>query len=158
MHPNDHVNMSQSSNDTFPTAMAAAIGVERQLLPALKVMHQGLMQKTTDWHDIVKIGRTHMQDAVPLTLGQEFSGYAALLQKDMDRLQFALTDVYNLAIGGTAVGTGLNAPEGFAERACQHIANITALPFVSAHNKFEVHSHDALVALMGIKSRCSVFI
>ena len=152
VHPNDHVNMSQSSNDTFPTAMymAAAIGVERQLLPALKVMHQGLMQKTTDWHDIVKIGRTHMQDAVPLTLGQEFSGYAALLQKDMDRLQFALTDVYNLAIGGTAVGTGLNAPEGFAEKACQHIANITSLPFVSAHNKFEVQgSHDALVALMG---------
>lgn len=152
IHPNDHVNMSQSSNDTFPTAMyiAAAIAVKKTLIPAIKIMHKELNKKVKKWDKVVKIGRTHMQDAVPLTLGQEFSGYAELLHQDMARLKHALLDVYHLAIGGTAVGTGLNAPKGFAEKACQYIAKITELPFVSAPNKFAVQgSHDALVALMG---------
>ncbi|MBK2125588.1 class II fumarate hydratase [Fangia hongkongensis] len=152
IHPNDDVNMSQSSNDTFPTAMyiATAYEVKTKLLPAVKMMHKDLAKKAKDWDDIVKIGRTHMQDAVPLTLGQEFSGYAALLKKDISRIEHALHDVYELAIGGTAVGTGLNAPSGFSEKAAEHIAKLTGLPFVSAENKFEVQgSHDALVAMMG---------
>lgn len=152
IHPNDHVNMSQSSNDTFPTAMyiATACEIHEKLLPALGYMHKELEKKAKLWQDIAKIGRTHMQDAVPLTLGQEFSGYAALLHKDIKRIEFALKDVYELAIGGTAVGTGLNAPEGFAKRAAKHIAKLTGLPFVSAENKFEVQgSHDALVAMSG---------
>jgi len=150
IHPNDDVNMSQSSNDTFPTAMyiATAVEVNKKLLPAIKVMQADLAKKSKEWDDVVKIGRTHMQDAVPLTLGQEFSGYAMLLKKDMARIEQALTDVYELAIGGTAVGTGLNAPAGFAEKASAHIAEITRLPFVSAPNKFEVQgSHDALIAM-----------
>lgn len=150
IHPNDDVNMSQSSNDTFPTAMyiATAVEVNNKLLPAIKVMQADLAKKSKEWDDVVKIGRTHMQDAVPLTLGQEFSGYAMLLKKDMARIEQALTDVYELAIGGTAVGTGLNAPAGFAEKASAHIAEITRLPFVSAPNKFEVQgSHDALIAM-----------
>jgi len=150
IHPNDHVNMSQSSNDTFPTAMyiSAAVEVTEQLIPAIKVMHQELEYKSKEWDDIVKIGRTHMQDAVPLTLGQEFSGYAALLDKGIKRLENSLHDVYELAIGGTAVGTGLNAPKGFDKKACEYIAKFTKLPFKSAPNKFEVQgSHDALVAL-----------
>ncbi|AHE65671.1 fumarase [Legionella oakridgensis ATCC 33761 = DSM 21215] len=149
IHPNDDVNMSQSSNDTFPTAMyiATAVELNKRLLPAVNMLHAELVKKSQEWQDIVKIGRTHMQDAVPLTLGQEFSGYAALLQKDINRLKFALNDVYELAIGGTAVGTGLNAPAGFAEKAAKHIAQITGLPFISAPNKFEVQgSHDAIVA------------
>ena len=152
IHPNDHVNMSQSSNDVFPTAMyiATAVGISKQLLPAVKLMQQHLAAKSESWADIAKIGRTHMQDAVPLTLGQEFSGYAALLQKDVARLEHALTDVYELALGGTALGTGLNAPEGYAEKSAAYIAAETGLPFVTAPNKFEVHgSHDALVAIMG---------
>ncbi|WP_440616558.1 class II fumarate hydratase [Cysteiniphilum sp. 6C5] len=152
IHPNDHVNMSQSSNDAFPTAMyiSAAVAVKKTLIPAVKLMHKELTRKVKEWDNIVKIGRTHMQDAVPLTLGQEFSGYAELLQQDIARLEHALVDVYQLAIGGTAVGTGLNAPKGFAEKACQYIAKITGLPFISAPNKFAVQgSHDALVALMG---------
>ena len=150
IHPNDDVNMSQSSNDTFPTAMyiATAVELSKSLLPALSVIHAELKKKSSAWKNIVKIGRTHMQDAVPLTLGQEFSGYAALIQKDIRRLKFALQDVYELAIGGTAVGTGLNSPLGFAEKAAHHIAQITGLPFVSAPNKFEVQgSHDAMVAM-----------
>ncbi len=152
IHPNDHVNMSQSSNDTFPTAMyvAAAIGLKKTLIPAINLMYEGLNKKAKEWEKIVKIGRTHMQDAVPLTLGQEFSGYAELLHQNIKRLEYALLDVYQLALGGTAVGTGLNAPKGFAEKACQHIAKMTGLPFVSAQNKFAVQgSHDALVAMMG---------
>lgn len=152
IHPNDDVNMSQSSNDTFPTAMYIATGCEvnERLLPAIRYMHADLEKKAQVWEDIVKIGRTHMQDAVPLTLGQEFSGYAALLKKDIERIEFALKDVYELAIGGTAVGTGLNAPPGFAKKAAKHIAKITGLPFVSAPNKFEVQgSHDALIAMSG---------
>lgn len=150
IHPNDDVNMSQSSNDTFPTAMyiATALEVSKRLIPAVQTMQTELAKKSNDWKDIVKIGRTHMQDAVPLTLGQEFSGYAALLQKDINRLDFALNDVFELAIGGTAVGTGLNAPTGFAEKAAKHIARLTDLPFISALNKFEVQgSHDAIVAM-----------
>lgn len=152
IHPNDDVNMSQSSNDTFPSAMyiATAVEVNNRLLPAVEYMQQQLADKAKQWDDIVKIGRTHMQDAVPLTLGQEFSGYAALLQKNIGRIKESLKDVYELALGGTAVGTGLNAPIGFADIAASNIAKITSLPFVSATNKFEVQgSHDALVAIMG---------
>ncbi len=151
IHPNDHVNMSQSSNDTFPTAMyiATAISVKKKLVPALQTIYTEMNSKVKEWEKIVKIGRTHMQDAVPLTLGQEFSGYAELLKQDISRLEAALTDVYQLAIGGTAVGTGLNAPKEFAQKACKHIAKITGLPFISAENKFAVQgSHDALVAMM----------
>jgi fumarate hydratase class II len=159
VHPNDDVNMSQSSNDTFPTAMYIATGIKvnKYLLPALHMIHKALKKKSSAWKNIVKIGRTHMQDAVPLTLGQEFSGYAALLQKDIRRIQFALKDIYELAVGGTAVGTGLNSPAGFAEKAAAHIAEITGLPFVSAHNKFEVQgSHDAMVAMSGALKTLSV--
>ncbi|OIN83186.1 class II fumarate hydratase [Francisella sp. TX07-6608] len=152
IHPNDDVNMSQSSNDTFPSAMyiATALEINNRLLPALEYMQQQLADKAKQWDDIVKIGRTHMQDAVPLTLGQEFSGYAALLENNIQRIKETLKYVYQLALGGTAVGTGLNAPIGFADIAASNIAKITSLPFVSATNKFEVQgSHDALVAVMG---------
>ena len=150
IHPNDDVNMSQSSNDTFPTAMyiATAIALNKNMLPSINVLYQELVKKSNDWASIVKIGRTHMQDAVPLTLGQEFSGYAALLKKNLNRIQAVLPDVYELAIGGTAVGTGLNAPAGFSEKVAKHISEITLLPFVSAPNKFEVQgSHDAMIAV-----------
>ena len=152
IHPNDHVNMSQSSNDTFPTAMyiATATTVVKKLLPALDFMIEDLEVKTKEWDGIAKIGRTHMQDAVPLTLGQEFSGYAALIKKNKARIEMSLTDVYELALGGTALGTGLNAPDGYDEISAKHIANMTGLPFITAPNKFEVQgSHDALVAIMG---------
>ncbi|MEY8767541.1 class II fumarate hydratase [Francisella philomiragia] len=152
IHPNDDVNMSQSSNDAFPSAMyiATAFEINKQLLPALEYMYEDLKRKSNDWQTIAKIGRTHMQDAVPLTLGQEFSGYAALLEKNIQRIKESLKDVYELALGGTAVGTGLNAPNGFAQIVAKHIASITGLPFVTATNKFEVQgSHDALVAIMG---------
>ncbi|MBK2109626.1 class II fumarate hydratase [Francisella tularensis] len=152
IHPNDDVNMSQSSNDTFPSAMyiASALEINNRLLPALEYIQQRLADKAKQWDDIVKIGRTHMQDAVPLTLGQEFSGYAALLENNIQRIKETLKYVYQLALGGTAVGTGLNAPIGFADIAASNIAKITSLPFVSATNKFEVQgSHDALVAVMG---------
>lgn len=150
IHPNDDVNMSQSSNDSFPTAVytATAIEVTHRLIPAVKTMQTALLKKSHQWKKIVKLGRTHLQDAVPLTLGQEFSGYAALLKKNIHRLEYALKDVYELAIGGTAVGTGLNAPVGFGEKTAKHIAQMTGLPFISAPNKFEVQgSHDALVAI-----------
>jgi fumarate hydratase, class II len=152
VHPNDHVNLSQSSNDTFPSAMylASALQVKQKLLPALKALHDAIAAKAAEWKDIIKIGRTHMQDATPLTLGQEWSGYAALLGDDMERLDDALKGVYRLALGGTAVGTGINAWEGFAEAAAAEIARMTGLPFVSAPNKFAVQgSHDALVQLSG---------
>jgi fumarate hydratase class II len=152
VHPNDHVNMSQSSNDTFPSAMyiATAIGVKERLIPATKALHDAIVRKAAEWDDIVKIGRTHMQDATPLTLGQEWSGYGAMLADDIDRLDDALDDVYRLALGGTAVGTGINAAPGFAEAATAGIAALTGLPFVSAPNKFAVHgAHDALVQLSG---------
>jgi fumarate hydratase, class II len=152
VHPNDHVNMSQSSNDSFPSAMyvAAAVAVNDRLVPAVKALRDGLASKAVEWADIVKIGRTHMQDATPLTLGQEWSGYAGLLDDDLERVEDALKGTYRLALGGTAVGTGINAAPGFADRAAAEIAKLTGLPFVSAPNKFTVQgSHDALVQLSG---------
>ncbi len=152
VHPNDHVNMAQSSNDSFPSAMyiAAALNVKERLIPALKALHDGIESKAEEWKDIVKIGRTHMQDATPLTLGQEWSGYAGLLADNLDRLEDSLKSVYHLALGGTAVGTGINSAPGFAEAAAAEIAGLTKLPFISAPNKFTVQgSHDALVQLSG---------
>ena len=152
VHPNDHVNMSQSSNDTFPSAMyiAAAVNVKQRLMPAVKALHDSIAAKAKEWDDIVKIGRTHMQDATPITLGQEWSGYAYMLAEDLERLEDALKGVYRLSLGGTAVGTGINAAPGFAEAAVAEIARLTGLPFVSAPNKFAVQgSHDALVQLSG---------
>jgi fumarate hydratase, class II len=152
VHPNDHVNMSQSSNDTFPSAMhiAAATGVNEGLIPAVRALHDAISAKAREWKDIVKIGRTHMQDATPITLGQEWSGYAGMLADDLGRIDDALKGVYHLALGGTAVGTGINAAPGFAEAAAVEIARFTGLPFVSAPNKFTVQgAHDALVHLSG---------
>ena len=152
VHPNDHVNMSQSSNDTFPSAMyiAAAVNVTKRLIPAVRALHDSIAAKAAEWDDIVKIGRTHMQDATPITLGQEWSGYAYMLAEDLERLEDALKGVYRLPLGGTAVGTGINAAPGFAEAAVAEIARLTGLPFVSAPNKFAVQgSHDALVQLSG---------
>jgi fumarate hydratase, class II len=152
VHPNDHVNMSQSSNDTFPSAMyiAAAVNVKGRLLPAVHCLHDAIAAKAEQWKDIVKIGRTHMQDATPITLGQEWSGYAGMLGDNIERIVDTLTGVYRLALGGTAVGTGINAAPGFAEAVAAEIAKLTGLPFVSAPNKFTVQgAHDALVQLSG---------
>src|SRR5690349_7666390 len=152
VHPNDHVNMSQSSNDTFPTAMniAAAEEVVRRLIPSVRALRDSLARRAEEFTDIVKIGRTHLQDAVPLTLGQEFSGYVAQLDADLERLETVLPGLYELAIGGTAVGTGLNAPAEFADRAAAKIAELTGLPFVSAPNKFAaLAAHDAVVMASG---------
>jgi fumarate hydratase class II len=152
VHPNDDVNMSQSSNDSFPTAMniAAAVNVKEQLIPATKELRDAMATKAIEWKDIIKIGRTHMQDATPLTLGQEWSGYAAMLDDNLDRIDSALNGVYKLALGGTAVGTGINAAPGFGDAAAAEIATLTGLPFVSAPNKFAVQgAHDALVQLSG---------
>jgi fumarate hydratase class II len=152
VHPNDHVNMSQSSNDSFPSAMyiAAAVGVTERLIPAVEELRDAIAAKASAWDGIIKIGRTHMQDATPLTLGQEWSGYAGMLTDDLDRIRDALKGVYRLALGGTAVGTGLNAAPGFADAAAAEIARLTGLPFVSAPNKFTVQgAHDALVQLSG---------
>ncbi|MBD2577955.1 class II fumarate hydratase [Oscillatoria sp. FACHB-1406] len=152
IHPNDHVNMSQSSNDTFPTAMhiAGVLSIQERLLPSVRKMRDRLQQKAEDFADIIKIGRTHLQDAVPLTLGQEFSGYAAQLDADIRRIEATLPDLYELAIGGTAVGTGLNAPPGFAEKTAHLIAELTGYPFVSAPNKFAaLAAHDAMVMASG---------
>jgi fumarate hydratase class II len=152
VHPNDHVNMSQSSNDTFPSAMyvTAAIEVSRRLIPAVSALGDAIATKAIEWDDIIKIGRTHMQDATPITLGQEWSGYAGMLADNLERIDTALKGVLRLALGGTAVGTGINAAPGFAEAAAAEIARYTGLPFVSAPNKFTVQgSHDALVQLSG---------
>ncbi len=152
VHPNDHVNASQSSNDTFPSAIhvAAAGEIVRHLLPVLKAMHADLAAKAEGWADIVKIGRTHTQDATPLTLGQEFSGYAAQIAAGIDRIELTLPGLYQLAQGGTAVGTGLNAPDGFAEAVAARIAAITGLPFVTAPNKFAaLAAQDALLFAHG---------
>jgi fumarate hydratase class II len=152
VHPNDHVNMSQSSNDSFPSAMyiAAAVNVTGRLVPAVKALHDAISAKAAAWQDIVKIGRTHMQDATPLTLGQEWSGYAGMLADNMERIESALPGVYRLALGGTAVGTGINASPDFADAAAAEIAKLTGLPFISAPNKFTVQgAHDALVQLSG---------
>jgi fumarate hydratase, class II len=152
VHPNDHVNMAQSSNDSFPSAMyiAAAVNVKRRLIPAVKALHDGIAVKAEEWQDVIKIGRTHMQDATPLTLRQEWSGYAGMLADNLQRIEDALEGVYRLALGGTAVGTGINSSPGFAEAAAAEIGKLTALPFVSAPNKFTVQgAHDALVQLSG---------
>ena len=152
VHPNDHVNMAQSSNDSFPSAMyiAAAVNVKQRLIPAVKALHDAIDAKAKAWDDIVKIGRTHMQDATPLTLGQEWSGYAGMLADNLERIEDALQGVYRLALGGTAVGTGINSAPGFAEAAAAEIAKLTGLPFVTAPNKFTVQgAHDALVQLSG---------
>jgi fumarate hydratase class II len=152
VHPNDHVNMSQSSNDSFPTAMhiAAAMGIVADLIPALSELHRALRKKEKEFAHIVKIGRTHTQDATPLTLGQEFSGYAAQVESGIARLRVVLRDLYPLAQGGTAVGTGLNSKPRFAKLFAKHVAKITKLPFTSAPNKFEaLASHDAYVFAHG---------
>jgi fumarate hydratase, class II len=155
VHPNDHVNMSQSSNDTFPTAMhiAGARMVVERLLPSVRELRDALDAKVDEFADIVKIGRTHLQDAVPLTLGQEFSAFVAQLDDDVARIEAALPKIYELAIGGTAVGTGLNAPPGFAETCAARIAELTGLPFVSAPNKFAaLGSHDEIIFLSGAEA------
>src|ERR1700684_4525374 len=148
VHPNDHVNMSQSSNDTYPTAMyvACAEEIEKRLLPALRHLHAALSAKVRAWKDIIKIGRTHTQDATPITLGQEFSGYAAQIANGIARIEQTLPKLMELAQGGTAVGTGLNAPKGFDKLVAERIAAITKLPFTTAPNKFEaLAAHDAMV-------------
>ncbi len=153
VHPNDHVNMSQSSNDTFPTAMhiAAVTSFQQKLLPAVRTLRDGLAAKMHAFKDIIKIGRTHLQDAVPLTLGQEFSGYVAQLDACILRIEQVMPELYELALGGTAVGTGLNTHPQFAQNVAAHIATITALPFVSAPNKFAaLASHEPLVMAHGV--------
>jgi fumarate hydratase, class II len=159
IHPNDDVNMSQSSNDTFPTAMhVAAYGaLVDELLPRLSALQSALDEKAREFDDVVKIGRTHLMDATPLTLGQEFSGYAAQVAKSMEAIEHTLPHLAELALGGTAVGTGLNAPAGFAERVAEVIAEETGHPFVSAENKFEALSaHDAVVEASGALKRTAV--
>ncbi|MDR3568218.1 MAG: class II fumarate hydratase [Syntrophobacteraceae bacterium] len=150
VHPNDHVNMAQSSNDTFPSAMciAAALSVNRRLIPAVRALCDSIAEKAREWKDIIKIGRTHMQDATPLTLGQEWSGYEGMVEDALGWIGDATKGLYRLALGGTAVGTGINSPPGFAQAAAARVADIAGLPFVSAPNKFTVQgSHDALVQL-----------
>ena len=152
VHPNDHVNRSQSSNDTFPTAMhvAVAMDIHNQLFPGLKELHASLLAKSVEFNDIIKVGRTHTQDATPITLGQEFSAYAVQLQNGISRVETTLPHLYELAIGGTAVGTGLNAPVGFAEKVATKLAELTGHPFTSARNKFEALAcHDTLVEVHG---------
>ena len=152
VHPNDDVNKAQSSNDTFPTAMHIAVGerLNHRLIPALEQLHASLDKKATEFKDIVKIGRTHLMDATPLTLGQEFSGYVTQIEYAIERVKATLPRVMQLALGGTAVGTGLNTHKDFAEKAAKAIANETKLPFVSAKNKFEaLAAHDALVEVSG---------
>jgi len=159
VHPNDHVNMSQSSNDTYPTAMhiAAAEQIHHELLPALHHLHRALDQKAKAWSHIIKIGRTHTQDATPLTLGQEFSAFAQQIENGIKRIELTMPMLMELAQGGTAVGTGLNAPRGFAEKVCQRIAEITGLPFKSAPNKFEaLAAHDAMVMSHGALNTVAV--
>jgi fumarate hydratase, class II len=152
VHPNDHVNRSQSSNDSFPSAMhiATVKGMNQRLIPSVRHLRDSLHAKAQQWNEIVKVGRTHMQDATPVSLGQEFSGYVGLLDEDLERLDTGMEGVYHLALGGTAVGTGINAPPGFDEKVAAEIARLTSYPFVTAPNKFTVQgSHDALVMLSG---------
>ena len=159
VHPNDHVNRAQSSNDTFPTAMhiASAEAITHDLIPNLVSLRDALAQKSEEWADIVKIGRTHLMDAVPLTLGQEASGWVAQLDADIRRVEFALEDLHELALGGTAVGTGLNTHPEFAKRVASAIALKTNLPFVSAPNKFsQLAAHDAIVAASGALNTLAV--
>jgi fumarate hydratase class II len=153
VHPNDHVNMSQSTNDVFPTAMhiATAMALKTRLIPQVKRLANALHEKAEKWKKLVKIGRTHLQDAVPLTLGQELSGYVVMLEENLARIGGVFPELYRLAIGGTAVGTGLNAPKGFAEGVSARIAEITGMPFTSAPNKFAVMgAHDAVIMASGV--------
>ena len=159
VHPNDHVNRSQSSNDAFPTAMhiAAVLEIHHRLLPAVEKLHQALEAKSRAWHDIIKIGRTHTQDATPITLGQEFSGYGAQVALGIERIRSVLPRLYLLAQGGTAVGTGLNSKKGFDEVFASEVAAITKLPFKPAPNKFEaLASNDTLVELSGVLNTIAV--
>lgn len=159
VHPNDHCNLGQSSNDVFPTAMhiATVEQLHHLLIPALEHLHQALAEKSREWNGIVKVGRTHLQDATPLTLGQEFSGYVTQVKLGLDRIHDSLKRVYPLAQGGTAVGTGLNTRQGFAERFAEEVAKLTGLPFVSAANKFEaMAAHDALVEISGVLNTLAV--
>ena len=159
VHPNDHVNRAQSSNDTFPTAMhiASAEAIARDLIPSLKLLRECILRKSKEWSSIVKIGRTHLMDAVPLTLGQEASGWVAQLDADIRRIEFALEDLYELALGGTAVGTGLNTHPEFAKRVASAIALKTSMPFTSAANKFaQLAAHDAIVAASGALNTLAV--
>ena len=159
VHPNDHCNLSQSSNDTFPTAMHIAIAeqVHHVLIPALDGLYEAIVEKSENWKDIVKIGRTHLQDATPLTLGQEFSGYAAQIASGIEGLKGSLPGLYALAQGGTAVGTGVNSKQGFAEAFAREVANLTGLPFISADNKFSaLASHDAIVQVSGALNTLAV--
>jgi fumarate hydratase, class II len=152
VHPNDHVNASHSTNDAFPAAMhiAAAREVKEKLIPSLTHLREALLEKEHKFADLIKIGRTHLQDAVPLTLGQEFSGYGALLDTSLEHLEYSLQGLYRLAIGGTAVGTGLNAPKGFSEKVSAHVAELTGLPFVPAPNKFAaLSSHEDMLMAAG---------
>jgi fumarate hydratase class II len=152
VHPNDHVNMGQSSNDSFPTVMhiSAVEQIEHELIPAMHHLHKALNKKSNEFKDIIKIGRTHLQDATPLTLGQEFSGYVMQVEYGIDRVKNTLPRLYQLAQGGTAVGTGLNSKKGFDSKIAQEIAKITKLPFVTAHNKFEaLAAHDAIIEASG---------
>lgn len=152
VHPNDHVNMSQSSNDTFPTAMyiAGAEQIQKRLLPSVRSLRESFAKKQKEYDNIVKIGRTHLQDAVPLTLGQEFSGYVTQLDKCLQNIEMLLPNLLELAIGGTAVGTGLNTAKGFAEGAAKHISQLTGMKFISAENKFSVlAAHDGVVVMSG---------
>jgi fumarate hydratase class II len=162
IHPNDHVNMSQSTNDVFPTAMhiASAMALKNRLIPQVERLSDALTEKAEKWKDLVKIGRTHLQDAVPLTLGQELSGYVVMLEENLERVRGVLLELYKLAIGGTAVGTGLNAPKGFGEGVAEKIAEITGMPFSSAPNKFAVMgAHDAVVMASGVLKTlaCSLY-
>jgi fumarate hydratase class II len=159
VHPNDHCNLGQSTNDTFPTAMhiATAEQLQQQLLPAMVLLHTALHQKAVEWDSIIKIGRTHLQDATPLTLGQEFSGYAAQINLGMDRIRDSLKRLYHLAQGGTAVGTGLNTTPGFVEIFIDEVVKITGLPFTSAPNKFAaLASHDTMVEISGVLNTVAV--
>uniref|UniRef100_A0A8C6W091 Fumarate hydratase, mitochondrial n=1 Tax=Nothobranchius furzeri TaxID=105023 RepID=A0A8C6W091_NOTFU len=159
VHPNDHVNKSQSSNDTFPTAMHIAVATEvhQVLLPGLQTLHDALAAKAEEFKNIIKIGRTHTQDAVPLSLGQEFGGYVQQVKYSIERVKAAMPRVYELAAGGTAVGTGLNTRIGFAEKVASTVASLTGLPFITAPNKFEaLAAHDALVELSGALNTVAV--
>ena len=159
VHPNDHVNKSQSTNDVFPTAMHISIAKETitKLLPNLKILEKELRNKTKEFKNIIKVGRTHLQDATPLSLGQEFSGYHVQLKKSIERIEFALKEIYYLAQGGTAVGTGINSKKNFDKKIVKEISKITKLPFKPAQNKFaELAAHDAIVNFSGALNTCAV--
>ena len=159
VHPNDHVNKSQSTNDVFPTAMHISVAVEtiKKLLPSLKTLEKELKKKVNEFKNIVKIGRTHLQDATPLSLGQEFSGYHAQLKKSIERIEISLKEIYFLAQGGTAVGTGINSQKNFDKKIVKEIAKFTKLPFKTAPNKFaELAAHDAIVNFSGSLNTCAV--